>query len=71
MMMEQVFHGKMLLNSIAIVTTSWWTKFNSDDIIIDYQYTNQITNDLNVVAGYNYDAKTQILTERIITMRGS
>ena len=48
---------KDALEQYSSSTTSWWTKFNSDDIIIDYQYTNQITNDLNVVAGYNYEFK--------------
>ena len=37
--------------------TSWWTKFNSDDILVDYQYTNQISHRINIVSGINYEFK--------------
>ena len=35
----------------------WWIKFNSDDVNVDYQFNNQLTDRLKVVSGFDYEYK--------------
>ena len=35
----------------------WWLKYNSDDLMADYQYNNQISDRLKIVSGFDYEFK--------------
>ena len=35
----------------------WWLKYNSNDLIAEYQYNNQLSSRLKVVGGFDYEFK--------------
>ena len=35
----------------------WWLKYNSNDLMADYQYNNQLSSRLKVVGGFDYEFK--------------